>query len=120
MVGQLLAQLKPGFGSVLQFRNNQHGRNAWSMKYRLQMEKQKLISLTKIQELPKRSVQENIFSLYMTTLIYVRVNYLKRRLFARYISKNLRRFFYTKDFCSLNIHGLYLYNTQGFIANKYL
>ena len=35
-----------------------------------------------------------------------------------FLSKNLRRFSYTKDFCSLHIHGLYLYNTQGFIANK--
>ena len=33
-----------------------------------------------------------------------------------FLSKNLRRF-YTKDFCSLHIHGLYLYNTQGFIEN---
>ena len=37
-----------------------------------------------------------------------------------FLSKNLRRFSYTKDFCSLHIHGLYLYNTQGFIANKNL
>ena len=33
------------------------------------------------------------------------------------LSKNLRRFSYTKDFCSLHINGLYLYDTQGFIAN---
>ena len=37
-----------------------------------------------------------------------------------FLSKNLRRFSYTKDFCSLHIHGLYLYNTQGFIASKNL
>ena len=35
-----------------------------------------------------------------------------------FLSKNLRRFSYTKNFWSLHIHGLYLYNTQGFIANK--
>ena len=32
-----------------------------------------------------------------------------------FLSKILR-FSHTKDFCSLHIHGLYLYNTQGFIA----
>ena len=68
---------------------------------------------------------------------YVRVNYREWRLVARYIprdvsseeptfkvinflSKNLRRFSYTKDFCSLHIHSVYLYNTQGFIADKNL
>ena len=35
-----------------------------------------------------------------------------------FLSKNLRRFSYTKDFFSLYIHGLYLYDTQGFIQIK--
>ena len=37
-----------------------------------------------------------------------------------FLSTNLTRFSYTKDFCSLHIRGLYLSNTQGFIANKNL
>ena len=35
-------------------------------------------------------------------------------------SKHSRRISYLKDFCSLHIHGLYLYNIQGFIANNNL
>ena len=37
-----------------------------------------------------------------------------------FLNKNSRRFSYTKDLCSLHIHGFYLYNSQGFIANKIL
>ena len=44
-----------------------------------------------------------------------------RRPRVMYLAKSRRsRFSYTKDFCSLHIHGLYLYNTQGFIANTNL